>query len=729
MGSVNLYKNSYRQNLTTFNTVSIDLTDLQEGDINWIDNITSTYAATGDIIHLLRFDVPLQGIGRVSGYDEDPDSPENLCPRPSYTTTVLGEEPNQTYEVGILPNKEEVPIGEKPDDWEAKYPLYYYTRRTTGSGNTTYELMDHAAATWNNTTQYYKDTTQQVGYYTGSMGFFGVSRGFGIVYNGVNNIFAEQFYVCLPFGTRPYHTNNSDFLFKSGGMFGNPIFNSGDWGNNQSIPFYISVERSPAPGLHKSTSKTLIQMCEFSYTVSDSSHDEPYEADFTGIVVIQINPDNTPAGAAVVAVQKPFWTPIEKKAKGGPSSSTQGGNGNYTALSNDRGDEDGQFVQDRVDAWNNGARALAHNQNHYRIYPNGGDQESAWQEMIQRLWSPWIWDVYDNQFFNPTNAILSCLMMPHNLGPDNNGTTAKIKAAEINLSTHQVPCFTDFFERKPIGIVDISQYYDGFPDYDNTGLYIHLPYIGTFQLDIPATMGRGTVPGKVRVDYVSDVQTGDVVAWVWIRDADGHSNYRYEFKGNCAMPVQLQYRSATLATSAGQAVLNTALQVIAEVATAGLIETSGQLSAYQQASGGTSLGQAIQDLRSDGATGGQIRSAMSAGAARSMFSSLSNSINAAMGAAGSLATNAHGGRVSAPVDTQCYLIITRPVWSNPSYYGELFGYPSDIAGQVSDFNGFLKTRASFLDNIPCTDDERAEISGLLANGVYLRKPNFTVEPD
>ena len=132
MGSVNLYKNTYRQNLTTFNTVSVDLTDLQEGEIEWIDNITSTYAATGDIIHLLRFNIPLRSVGRISGYDEDPDSSENLCPRPSYTTTVSGEEPNLTYEVGILPNREEVPIGEKPDDWEAKYPLYYYTRRTWG---------------------------------------------------------------------------------------------------------------------------------------------------------------------------------------------------------------------------------------------------------------------------------------------------------------------------------------------------------------------------------------------------------------------------------------------------------------------------------------------------------------------------------------------------------------------------------------------------------------------
>jgi hypothetical protein len=89
-------------------------------------------------------------------------------------------------------------------------------------------------------------------------------------------------------------------------------------------------------------------------------------------------------------------------------------------------------------------------------------------------------------------------------------------------------------------------------------------------------------------------------------------------------------------------------------------------------------------------------------------------------------SNGGSGSVTTLTDTSCYLIIERPQWSNPQYYGELFGFPSDIGGTInaaSDFSGpfegFLSVRQIELENITATIAERDEITQLLKAGVYL----------
>jgi hypothetical protein len=87
-----------------------------------------------------------------------------------------------------------------------------------------------------------------------------------------------------------------------------------------------------------------------------------------------------------------------------------------------------------------------------------------------------------------------------------------------------------------------------------------------------------------------------------------------------------------------------------------------------------------------------------------------------------------GGSATAPTDTQCYLIIERPMWSAPEGYRKLFGYPSDIGGTIEEnFEGFLSVRSIKLDDITAaTDAEKAEIYQLMANGVYV-SDNFGPE--
>lgn len=103
------------------------------------------------------------------------------------------------------------------------------------------------------------------------------------------------------------------------------------------------------------------------------------------------------------------------------------------------------------------------------------------------------------------------------------------------------------------------------------------------------------------------------------------------------------------------------------------------------------------------------------------LNSLANSVSAANSGTATLGSNAQTGPVSAPIDTQCYLIIARSKWSNPENYAEQFGYPSDIGGTINSkpFEGFLSCRTIVLNGLTATDAERSEIAALMASGVYV----------
>lgn len=90
-------------------------------------------------------------------------------------------------------------------------------------------------------------------------------------------------------------------------------------------------------------------------------------------------------------------------------------------------------------------------------------------------------------------------------------------------------------------------------------------------------------------------------------------------------------------------------------------------------------------------------------------------------------STADSGSATAPIDTVCYVIIQRPMWSAPKEYGKQFGYPSDISGTINHsdteagdpFTNFLSVRSIELDNVSGTDEEKAEIEQLMMSGVYV----------
>ena len=372
---------------------------------------------------------------------------------------------------------------------------------------------------------------------------------------------------------------------------------------------------------------------------------------------------------------------------------------------------------------------------------------AAFKQMVDNLVDPDVWQGFDNKYYNPIDSIITCSMIPAYLAPSGSdiGTSSVIKASKLNLTTTAVPTFNIWNKSIHIGSVDIRPYCDGFPDFDNTAIYINLPYVGVKQLDINACMD-----GELAVDYLIDYLTSDVTAQIWVRDKFGNYNIRYEFKGNCGKQIpltQIVPRSTQVIQSVGSGLIGVATSLAGaaiiggvagsiakaaalpgamEAAKQSVIATGGRTASYLP--GGKSVIATMAGIEASKAGKQAFWGSFAPSAALASTGAISTMANGALQAGQQMmSSNANGGAVSSPVNTQCYLAIVRPMWSAPEDYGKRFGYPSDISGtiNVSDteggdpFTNFLSVRAILLDGLTCLPEEKAEIEQLMSAGVYV----------
>jgi hypothetical protein len=129
--------------------------------------------------------------------------------------------------------------------------------------------------------------------------------------------------------------------------------------------------------------------------------------------------------------------------------------------------------------------------------------------------------------------------MPAVLSPTIQGEPGAIRiAGGHNVSgEYLAPRFAEMEKAVHVGSVNIKEYSGSFADYTNCSIYIHLPYIGTKQIDTAAVMD-----GWLSVDYSTDILTGDCTAFITTCDKFGNTRIRYSFKGNCASPVNIKSR-------------------------------------------------------------------------------------------------------------------------------------------------------------------------------------------
>lgn len=707
MPSVKLYKGAKKAtNAMSYSCASFDFENaVIDQDYYIISNETSTFPATGEPLKQIRAHITAAGVNLLTGFDESPTSRQNLVLPPSYTMGAGTQ--SDPFNVDAT----EVPLGQKPTDWEIHYMTKYFTRNVLPVVNTNNYWYNYATAgdyvdgfwqpVWHDNVQYYEAANFAEIFYTDALGFFGVSRLIEPTSTGIQET------VRALYNRRAYSSNlyyPGDFWWKSNGANGQILFYQNSLNAEKVMINSVQTQSNP---INSYESRLLVQMIQFTY------NDDTY----TGIVVIKMSADSLPQEAEITALSAPFWREEITPAKGGENSTRAGGGGSFSGASDNRGSRTGGGISARTNDWNDINVVASANHNKYRL--SMYESLTPFYQAVNRLWEPSVWNSITNNFFNPKDAIVACHLMPESLGPDAIGATDVIKAAEQNLSIANCPLFATTFTWKHIGDLDITDphWYDGFPDFDNTAIYIHLPYIGVKQLDIEAVM-----EGVLSVDYVSDVMSGDVVATVWTQDRFGNCNYRYEFKGNCAKVVPLSARDNTMGGAIAGAAIKVGTNIALAAATSGMSTIVGNFQDFHRETGDSLLNDA-RDWGRYADTDEILRGVPSAAgkAAIGSANQLVNSVSAAGAGAGTLASNSAAGGISVPIDTQCYLIIERPKWSNPEHYGEQFGYPSDIGGTINDtpFEGFLSCRTIVLNGISATDVERSEIASYMASGVFV----------
>ena len=230
MPTVKLYKgekidsssSSYQCASYDFENATIDL------DYTIVNQATSTLPTTGEALKQIRINISLAGINFLTGYDESPTSRQNLVLPPTYNTGEGTQE--DPYDVS---SSAEVPLGQKPADWDLHYMTKYFTRGTLPVIGTSNYFYNYASAgvprsgvyypDWNAETQYYEVQDFAEIFYTDATGFFGVSRSLSPVSGGISET-VNVLYNRRPFGIGGNYYPG-EFWWKANGAFGTLLFN------------------------------------------------------------------------------------------------------------------------------------------------------------------------------------------------------------------------------------------------------------------------------------------------------------------------------------------------------------------------------------------------------------------------------------------------------------------------------------------------------------------------
>lgn len=315
---------------------------------------------------------------------------------------------------------------------------------------------------------------------------------------------------------------------------------------------------------------------------------------------------------------------------------------------------------------------------------------------------------------NPINAIVSLKKYPVNDIP-HTGSKHPLKLGKVQIATtgFDMPYSSFMYLFKPIKV--FPRFGNSFLDYaPYTTLDLYIPFCGTIQLDPNDVMGH-TLDVQLLIDYT----TGNCDAFVScdnlvIETASGSIAIDIPVTGTESATVDSQLSHAILSSKSA-----TAARKLSPIT--GVMKTAGGGVAGARLAGPA------------GAIGGAGIGLISAGQ-----SSFSNKITSTMADYDLQHTQAPLKMISAAspvggwaIDFNCRLIISYPsgdVITNtrpPSFdttalenFGKVNGYACLKTGKVSTFSGFTVGKI-VLDGVPCTEEERADITRQFASGVFL----------
>lgn len=714
-GSLRLYTRENHEGLQTYNMGSFSITNLEAGtdfEQNSLQRFTVN-TLDREVIGI-RLTVYAGGVQNLT-------VDKNYSPIPEYKVEV---DSNYGIKPWLVPENCDLVhelLEEQPEDWELHWRDKYNGRPYGELPSGTYERAYDSAplAPSSSFGSYFPPAFTANTVYEGNQGrwcfwtmndiYFAVEQYWDAVYTDQGWRYLYKIYPAYlgPVNSSggPTYTN----AFRERGVSG-PIINTTAMRN-----LMIAIDDTHQMG----PSSPLIHwnFINFNYPIEDPTTHEIQEKQFIGFCIWRAGIDGVPTQAWISAFEKEFWEGAPEPPNDGPTSSPQGGRGTFSAPSDNRGDRSGATAEAISTSWDASVSAFGGGYNNYVLDPTDQNDLQGFTEMIQHLWTSTNWGI-EGAFVNPMDSIISCHQIPETLAPPEVGNR-RIYAATKELSTTTVPTFSRLITHHHVGSVDIQQYTDAFPDFTDTSIYIHLPYVGTVQIDTAACMH-----GWLAVDYLCDVSSGDCTALITTMDKFGNTEIRYEFKGDCSKTVPLQFRER-LGTKAFSSVLPTLVGGAITLATGGIGgAVAGQVA--QSAIGDVFNGEfpSANDAALVSKTAQALGMAKQVGSRSASIGSAVDSIAqsataAALSGAGVVQSNASGGDITSPIDTACWILITRPQWSAPDFYARERAYPSDIAQTVGDFQGLLMVSTCELNGIDCTQDELHEIDNWLKAGVLL----------
>lgn len=315
---------------------------------------------------------------------------------------------------------------------------------------------------------------------------------------------------------------------------------------------------------------------------------------------------------------------------------------------------------------------------------------------LSYIWSDTFWEHLGRLFSDPVEGIISLKMFPYTFftGPIQPepikignltapGEVSGYRARGANPNMANFDLYANVVLR--LGSIAIEPRFYNYMDYSPyTQIDLWLPYIGFTPLDVDLVMGK-----NIAVDYAIDIVTGDCSAFVKIVETvdprpvgfealNGEIIQTLNGRMGLEIPVNASNRN----------------DIAKNVLATGFSLAGGAVVAA--ATGGVGAGVAA------GLVTGTVTNTLTGMQMHVQKGQLGNGF-------------AFWTAPQVP-----YLIISRPIPDEPSYYAHTFGRPSARGATLGNLTGFTKVNDVHLEGFgTATTDELAEIEAALREGVIL----------
>lgn len=497
---IHLRRGAYDGDAVTFRACYFDIAGAESGT-DYTDLLTYDGDYLGNTVSFLRFNVTLAGMIRLTGYDTDPKSAQNLCDAPQIRVQQSGG----AWIADTLPDAVAQTVGTIPDDWDARWRDAYYTRFTMDYGGATWYFYRPAAQAWDATETYYKQSGASQTYYTDDGAFFGASRYHTYYYAMYQSDIGEFAALFGVFGTTSltYSSTHDTYCARAGGAAGTPVFTS-QRQDQQGLGMGSIVDSAFLTD-HTYTGRLLQQFCEVDYD----------GIKYIGIVAIATSIDGIPQAATFAGISQKFWIARSPHINYGSGSGVTYGSGTFSDPS----------VGVGVPSIPNALKTTDYGPGMHIRAIDG----NLIEPLFSQLWGQTgFWSQWKNIRFDPLSAIVSLHMIPMTY---TGGTQSDLTIAltHIAVQNHKPPSRIAAIS---CGSIDIPEYYGNRLDYSSTQGSIYLPFCGDYPLDIQDVQG-----GSVSLTYHIDIATGDCVAFVVGTDRRGLETMSKQYKGNCAFKI------------------------------------------------------------------------------------------------------------------------------------------------------------------------------------------------